>query len=96
MLLYEMKAPNSFFGAPFPPRRAFDKLFNALGPYQGLFYQNKRLILQSPALRAVWPEAEHGRSWEEFLAYLPKIISPGEKTHLEEFLKAIVQLEKPY
>ena len=96
MLLYEMKAPNSFFGAPFPPRRAFDKLFNALGPYQGLFYQNKRLILQSPALRAVWPEAEHGRSWEEFLAYLPKMISPGEKTHLAEFLKAIVQLEKPY
>ena len=96
MLLYEMKAPNSFFGPPFPPRRAFDKLFNAMGPYQALFYQNKRLILQSPALRAVWPEAEHGRSWEEFLSYLPRIISPGEKTHLDEFLKAIIQLERPY
>ncbi len=96
MLLYEMKAPNSFFGPPFPPRRAFDKLFNTMGPYQGLFYQNKRLILQSPALRGIWPEAEHGRSWEDFLSHFPKMISPGEKTHLEEFRKAIASLDKPY
>ncbi len=96
MFLYEMKSPNSFFGPPFPPRRAFDKLFNAMGPYQGLFYQNRRLILQSTALRGVWPEAEHNRSWGDFLSHLPKMISPGEKNHLEEFLKAVVHLDKPY
>jgi hypothetical protein len=96
MFLYEIRAPDSFFGSPFLPRSAFDKLFKRMGPYQGLFYQNKRLILHSPALKGLWPEAEHGQSWDDFLSFLQRVVAKGENNHLDQFLKTSRKLEQPY
>ena len=96
MFLFEIRHPQSHFGPLFPPRKAFDRLFKQLGPYQGLFYQNKRLILHSPPMKGLWPEITHGQSWEHFLDYLKQIIPQGERTHYAEFIKRQQNLTAPF
>lgn len=95
MFIFENRPPQSYFGPPFPPRKTFDRLFKELGPYQGLFYQNRRLVLHSPPLKGIWPAVSHGKSWKQFLEHFHKIISRGEKNHYEEFEKIQGGLKEP-
>lgn len=96
MFIFENRPPQSYFGPPFPPRKTFDKLFKELGPYQGLFYQNRRLVLHTPPIKGIWPDASHGKSWKQFLDHLKRIISQGEKTHFDEFWKIQDDLKAPF
>ncbi|MHB1605265.1 MAG: hypothetical protein ACYCTV_02580 [Leptospirales bacterium] len=96
MFLFEIRHPNSHFGPPFPPRKAFERLFKELGPYQGLFYQKKRLILHSPPVKGLWPAISHGQTWEHFLDYLKQIIPQGERSHYDEFLRHQENLTAPF
>ncbi len=93
MLLYENHHPEAFFGSPFPPRKIFDTLERSLGPYQGLFYQNKRLVLYSPTLKGLWKQVSHNSSLEDFLNHLSRYVTIGERSHLNEFLEKTKHLE---
>jgi hypothetical protein len=93
MLLYENRSPRAFFGPPFPPRKIFDILEKTMGPYQGLFYQNKRLVLYSPTLKGIWKYVGHERSLDDFLEHLSQHVTIGERSHLNEFLEKAEHLE---
>ena len=93
MLLYENRSPKAFFGPPFPPRKIFDILEKDMGPYQGLFYQNKRLVLYSPTLKGLWRQVGHERSLDDFLDHLSRHVTVGERSHLKEFLEKSGHLE---
>lgn len=96
MFLYEIRHPKSHFGPLFPPRKVFDRLFKDLGPYQGLFYQNRRLVLHSPPMKGLWPEIAHGQTWDNFLDYLKQIIPQGERSHYAEFIMQQKNLTAPF
>jgi hypothetical protein len=93
MLLYENRSPRAFFGPPFPPRKIFDTLEKTMGPYQGLFYQNKRLVLHSPTLKGIWKQVGIERSLDDFLDHLSRHVTVGERSHLKEFLEKAAHLD---
>jgi len=93
MLLYESRSPRAFFGPPFPPRKIFDTLEKTMGPYQGLFYQNKRLVLHSPTLKGLWKQVGQERSLDDFLDHLSRHVTVGERSHLKEFLEKAAHLK---
>lgn len=93
MLLYENRSPRAFFGPAFPPRKIFDILQKDMGPYQGLFYQNKRLVLYSPTIKTLWKQVDHDKSLDDFLDHLSRHVTVGERSHLKEFLEKAKHLE---
>ncbi|MHB1564929.1 MAG: hypothetical protein ACYCXP_12745 [Leptospirillum sp.] len=93
MLLYENRSPRAFFGPPFPPRKIFDSLEKTMGPYQGLFYQNKRLVLYSPTCKGLWKQIGHEKTLDDFLDHLSRHVTVGERSHLKEFLEKAKHLE---
>jgi len=84
VILNHKPLKGALFGSAFLPEDEFDLLFRIGGHRFALFYGN-RIILLSPHLRALWPEAAPGMTLDEFLMLTEKIVPPAEKFHFGVF-----------